>query len=306
MAPAVGKPGGDDDRRADGSPSLSAPAAIRPYFGLVLRRAHLWAAACAEAAFPSDFHVSGLPVLLALSDGPASQRELADRLSVNRTVMVQIIDRLEGGGLVERRRQPLDRRSYALELTDEGRRKLAVFDADADAAEACTNRNLRPGDQARLNALLRALLRAHGSPEYPDAMAKRNGFLLVRADFSMRDVGQEELAALGLDPRLFTALAVLDDIGPCAQQRLAEELDVSGTIVVQLADRLEGAGYLARRRSPDDRRVHLLTVTPEGREALTAARPAMVAAHEAITAALGSTDAADLHALCLRLLDAGG
>jgi hypothetical protein len=44
----------------------------------------------------------------------------------------------------------------------------------------------------------------------------------------------------------------------------ADELDVSGTIVVQLADRLEEAGLVARERSERDRRVHLLTVTPAG------------------------------------------
>jgi hypothetical protein len=90
-----------------------------------------------------------------------------------------------------------------------------------------------------VNALLRRLLRAHGSPEYPESMARRNGFLLVRTDFWLRDVGREALGALGLDQRLFTALAVLDALGPCPQQRLPDELDVSGTIVVQLADRLE-------------------------------------------------------------------
>jgi MarR family len=99
MGRQVGTPG-EDDRSAAGTPSTSVPAAVRPHFGPVLRRAHLWAGACAEAAFPSDFHVSGLPVLLAVADAPASQRELADRLGLNRTLMVQIVDRLEGGGLV--------------------------------------------------------------------------------------------------------------------------------------------------------------------------------------------------------------
>jgi DNA-binding MarR family transcriptional regulator len=305
MAPAVGKPGGDYDRSVTGAPSTSLPPAIRPYFGPVLRRAHLWAGACAEAAFPTEFHVSGLPVLLSVAAGPSSQRELADRLSLNRTVMVQIVDRLEAGGLVARRRDSRDRRSYAIALTDEGRRKLAAFDADADEAERCTNRNLAEPERERLNTLLRRLVRAYGAPEYPAPMAGRNGFLLVRADFCLRDVGREALGALGLDQRLFTALVVLDDIGPCPQQRLAGELDVSGTIVVQLADRLEAAGHLARRRSPTDRRVFLLTVTPEGAEALAKARTVMDDARGEVAAALGPGEADELHRLCLRLLGEG-
>ena len=41
------------------------------------------------------------------------------------TRMVFLVDELEQRGLVERRRNPADRRSYALYLTDQGRAKLA-------------------------------------------------------------------------------------------------------------------------------------------------------------------------------------
>jgi DNA-binding MarR family transcriptional regulator len=38
--------------------------------------------------------------------------------------MVATIDELEAQGLVERRRNPQDRRAHALHITDEGRRRL--------------------------------------------------------------------------------------------------------------------------------------------------------------------------------------
>ena len=46
--------------------------------------------------------------------GPLSQQQLAKGLNVNRTVMVKLIDGLEARGLVERVRNPDDRRAYLL------------------------------------------------------------------------------------------------------------------------------------------------------------------------------------------------
>ena len=42
--------------------------------------------------------------------------------------MVAVVDKLENDGLVVRRRNPLDRRAYALEITDKGRRVLGQAD----------------------------------------------------------------------------------------------------------------------------------------------------------------------------------
>ena len=52
----------------------------------------------------------------------ASQQEIAERLYVTKGNVSGLIDRLAALGLVERRALPADRRSYALHLTDEGRR----------------------------------------------------------------------------------------------------------------------------------------------------------------------------------------
>jgi DNA-binding MarR family transcriptional regulator len=278
------------------------PAALRSYTGHLLRQAHLHALACAQACLPPGRHPAEIPVLTALAaGGPSSQKALAERLGVNRTVMVQFVDRLEADGLVARHRDPGDRRTYALDLTDAGRAALVDIEADVVAAEARTCRNLTASERGDLNALLRRLLAARGGAPVPP-LGDRTGFLLARTHFWMRDVAREPLAPLGLEPRHFAVLAVLADIGPGPQQRLAEELGVSGTIVVQLVDHLEAAGLLARRRSPEDRRIHLLTVTPAGWDALAAARPRVEAAHEALAAELGEAGRRRLHDLLLRLL----
>jgi DNA-binding MarR family transcriptional regulator len=55
---------------------------------------------------------------------PVSQREVSEALLLDPSDVVTLVDILEGAGLVERRRDPSDRRRYALEVTPRG--QLAV------------------------------------------------------------------------------------------------------------------------------------------------------------------------------------
>jgi len=56
---------------------------------------------------------------VALADG-ASQQEIGGRMGLDPSGLVGAIDELERMGLVERRRDPADRRRYVLGLSDEG------------------------------------------------------------------------------------------------------------------------------------------------------------------------------------------
>jgi len=75
-------------------------------------------------------------VMNLLAEGPVSQHELGAQLGIDRTTVVELIDDLEKQGVVERRRNPADRRSYALHLTVKGRtvqkRATRAFDAAVD------------------------------------------------------------------------------------------------------------------------------------------------------------------------------
>lgn len=68
----------------------------------------------------SGMHYAAMIVLEA--SAPISQQALGEVLKKDRTSVVAIVDELEAAGLVERRRNPADRRAYALELTTEGHR----------------------------------------------------------------------------------------------------------------------------------------------------------------------------------------
>jgi DNA-binding MarR family transcriptional regulator len=75
-------------------------------------------------------------VLNLLAEGAISQQELGEQLGIDRTTVVELIDGLETSGIVIRRRNPADRRSYALALTPRGRtvqkRAAKAFDAAAN------------------------------------------------------------------------------------------------------------------------------------------------------------------------------
>ncbi|GAA4018351.1 MarR family transcriptional regulator [Allokutzneria multivorans] len=61
----------------------------------------------------------GLLRMISANEG-ASQQELGERMGVVPSRMVSFVDDLEKRGFVERRRNPKDRRAYALHLTGKG------------------------------------------------------------------------------------------------------------------------------------------------------------------------------------------
>lgn len=85
---------------------------------------------------PLGLSVQMCGVLIRLAQGPVSQHELGEQLGIDRTTVVELIDELEKQGVVVRRRNPDDRRSYLLRLTPHGRvvqrKATQVFDRAAD------------------------------------------------------------------------------------------------------------------------------------------------------------------------------
>src|SRR5215472_6054103 len=104
---------------------------------------------------------AGMLVRLAQNDG-RSQQAIAELLGVNPTRMVFITDELERLGLVERRRNPADRRSHALYLTEAGTAMLARVREVTRAHEAAITAGLSAKEQDQLTALLQHLARDQG------------------------------------------------------------------------------------------------------------------------------------------------
>lgn len=116
----------------------------------------------AVAKVLEPFGVDGreLAVLVVLAgEYPLSQLEAANRLGVDRTSMVAIIDTLEDKGLVERRRSPEDRRKNIVELTAAGQDCLREAEHARMEAERVFLAPLAEGEADQLSRTLQTLLK---------------------------------------------------------------------------------------------------------------------------------------------------
>ncbi|MFD9339383.1 MarR family winged helix-turn-helix transcriptional regulator [Streptomyces sp. NPDC060028] len=92
--------------------------------------------------------------LMHLEGGPISQRALAERLEVDPSVLVGILNDLERDGLADRRRDPADRRRHNVAITDAGSAALGETNAALDAVELGLFSGLSDQEQGVLRGLL--------------------------------------------------------------------------------------------------------------------------------------------------------
>jgi DNA-binding MarR family transcriptional regulator len=104
---------------------------------------------------------AGMLTRLAASEG-RSQQAIAALLGINATQMVFLVDELERLGLVERRRNPADRRSHALYLTGPGRAMLARVRAVTAEHEASITAGLTGEEREQLLTLLGRIAAGQG------------------------------------------------------------------------------------------------------------------------------------------------
>jgi len=100
-----------------------------------------------------------------------------------------------------------------------------------------------------------------------------------------------------VDPTTYPLLSGIHRLGPATASSLAQSIGLERSVLSRYADRLEAAGLVHRVPDPDDRRAHLLTLTPQGRTAAhrlhtllaerIAARTAHWPGHEVETFAAG-------------------
>ena len=127
--------------------------------------------------------------------------------------------------------------------------------------------------------------------------------LLTRLSRSVYRLVDDE--QLGMKLKEFVMLNYLGDVERSTQGQLGEAMGVDANTVVLLLNGLEQRGFALRERDPQDRRRHIVRITPAGRKALVRAERAL----ESLTdEALGNLDADErttLRALLAKALGDG-
>ena len=108
---------------------------------------------------------AGMLTRLAAHEG-LSQQALGELIGLNPTRMVFLVDELQQRGLVERRRNTADRRSYALYLTAQGRDKLRQVRASGNRHQGEIGASLTRDERVQLASLLRRLAAEQGITEH--------------------------------------------------------------------------------------------------------------------------------------------
>ena len=144
-------------------------------------------------------------------------------------------------------------------------------------------------------------VREHTSARVPDELLRSNIFLLKRLGFGAKQKALDAYEKAGLIPYHHAILALLDEGVRETQGAIADALGYDRGQLVGLLDELEQRDLVERRRDPDDRRRHVVRLTPEGKRALKRLRVLARELEDDFLAALDDEERATLHALLLRL-----
>lgn len=140
-------------------PEQAPPAALADRLGFLLKHAYEnYQSIQRRAIAPLELDGRRLAVLILVdAEGPALQQRLAERLGVDRTTMVSLVDELEASELLRRRRDPDDRRGYQVGVTPKGAQVLAKATEAIRGVEREFLGSLSAPEQRQLRTLLRAV-----------------------------------------------------------------------------------------------------------------------------------------------------
>jgi DNA-binding MarR family transcriptional regulator len=260
-----------------------------------------------EEVLPDNVDIHGYAVLLALAGGATrSQQALAQTVSVSRTTMMRVAADLSDRGLVERVRNPDDRRSYALTRTPEGAAAARQWRRYAEDVEESITSGFTLREREDLRSLLLKVVEPELASDTPEPLRESIGFLITRVQFRMHRDFQTALAPLGIEPQHFGILVALEATGPVSQSELARVFAISGAHMVKLIDELEAREMVARRKVETDRRTHVIELLPAAKAAVRRVAPIAAETVDERLAPLSATQATRLVTLVRRLVTSPG
>ena len=124
---------------------------------------------------------------------------------------------------------------------------------------------------------------------------------LARCHASYAKAVAAKVQDYGLTTPQFGTLEALYHLGPLSLGELADKLLVTGGNVTYVMDRLEDQGLVYRYRRPEDRRVILARLTPEGRDLVAEVFPSQAAYMEHLSRHLSGEEQKELAGLLRKL-----
>jgi DNA-binding MarR family transcriptional regulator len=142
---------------------------------------------------------------------------------------------------------------------------------------------------------------AQPAPRLPRELLANSAFLLARLGFTFKMRAIEEVEAAGFSLYDYSVLAVLAEKPRETQATVADALRVDRSQLVGILDALEERGLVERKRDPNDRRRHLVSLTAEGKKQLGRLRTIIGRLEDDLLAPLDAGERESLHELVLKL-----
>lgn len=141
------------------------------------------------------------------------------------------------------------------------------------------------------------------TPRLPAELVESTLFLLKRLGMLAKERSFRAYEEAGFTPYQHAALLVLDEGVRETQGEIADVLGYDRGQLVGILDELEERELIERKRDPDDRRRHIVSLTPGGKRALARLRALSAKVEGTYLSQLGEGERDELHRLLLRLAE---
>jgi DNA-binding MarR family transcriptional regulator len=140
-------------------------------------------------------------------------------------------------------------------------------------------------------------------PSARSVLTRHSGFLLAQLGRAATRRYRSAMAPIGLNPRETYVLVHLRETGPVSQQGLGCTLEIDASNLVALLNELEAGGLISRRRDPEDRRRHVVEISPAGAETVDRVMETAEEVEQQLFASLEEGERVVLHDLLARVAE---